>query len=116
MAWATPLELKCGRAVNEHTIKAFYDLLEEVTEKHDIEPQNTYGSDEIGTNPASGKRERVLGRKKTGPQYQQCDSNRENITVLVTIAANGTTIAPLVIFKGQAFQVKWVQDNPANVS
>lgn len=115
-SWSTPLDSKRGRAVNEHTIKAFYDLVEHVTEKYDIQPENIYGTDEIGTNPANGEKERVIGGKKNGPQYQQRDGNRENITVIVTICADGTTTPPAVIFKGQAFQVKWQQDNPVNAS
>jgi len=57
-----------------------------------------------------------MGARKAGPQYPQRGGNRENITVIVTICADGTTTPPAVIFKGQAFQVKWKQDNPANAS
>jgi hypothetical protein len=32
--------------------------------------------------------------------------------VLSTICANGTSIAPTVIYKSEAFQTKWLQDNP----
>jgi len=49
-----------------------------------------------------GMPERVMGTHKLGPQYQQQDGDWENITVLETI------------FKGSTYQVKWVQDNPAN--
>lgn len=115
-SWSTPLESKRGRAVNEHTVKLFYNIIEELSNKYDIEPQNIYGADEIGTNPFSGERERVIGGKGAGPHYQQRDGNRENITVIVTICADGTSTPPAVIFKGQAFQVKWKQDNPANAS
>ena len=40
----------------------------------------------------------------------------ENITVIVTICADGTSLPPAVLFKGQAFQVKWAQDNPTKAS
>src|ERR1700677_2084652 len=49
-------------------------------------------------------------------QYQQQDGNRENITVLVTIGADGSTLPPTIIFKGKAYQAIWKQDNPANAS
>jgi hypothetical protein len=41
-----------------------------------------------------------------GPQYQQGDGDRENITVLVTICEDGESTPPAVIFKGNAYQVK----------
>ena len=46
------------------------------------------------------------GTKKTKVQHQQWDRNCEKITVIVTICADGTSLPPAVLFKGQAFQVK----------
>lgn len=113
MSWATSLESKRGRAVNEHTIGIFYDLLRRTTAKYDIVPELTWGVDEVGTNTLNGERERVMGAQKNGPQYQQQSGSRENIMIIETICADGSTIPPAVIFKGAAFQVKWKQDNPA---
>ena len=110
MAWSTPLE----SAVNPMTTKAWFELLCETVEKNEVEEELTYGSDEIGTNPAGGQKERIMGKRKPGSQYQQQDGNQENITVIVTVCANGSLTPPAMIFKGQAFQVKWKQDNPAN--
>jgi len=115
-SWARALESKCGRAVNPHTNEAFYTLLGETLEKYDIDEENTYAVDEIGIQTGEGGHERVLGARKAGPQYQQRDGNRENITVLITICADGTSISPAVIYKGQGYLVKWQQDNPANAS
>jgi hypothetical protein len=36
--------------------------------------------------------------------------------VLVTICGDGTAIPPAIIYKGDGFQVNWVQDNPLNAS
>lgn len=70
----------------------------------------------MGIQAQAGERERVFGARKAAPQYQQRDGTRENITVLVTICADGTSQAPAVIFKGSAYQVKWQQNNPLNAS
>lgn len=116
MSWSSPLESKRARAVNPHTIEAWFNLLEETVKSKEIVPECTYGADEVGCNPSGGEDERVMGGRKSGPQYQQRDGDRENITVIETICADGTSIPPAVIFKGQAFQVKWKQDNPAHAS
>ena len=51
--------------------KAWFELLRETVEKNEVEEELTYGSDEIGTNPAGGQKEHVMGKRKPRPQYQQ---------------------------------------------
>jgi hypothetical protein len=116
MSWSTPLESKRGRAVNPHTARAWFSLLEKTVTDYKVEEECTYGTDEVGCNPAEGQKERVMEGWKSGPQYQQRDGDRENITVIVTVCADGTSTPPAVIFKGQGFQVKWKQNNPANAA
>ena len=38
------------------------------------------------------------------------------MTAIVTICADGTTLHPTIIFKGQQFMKKWAQDNVAEAS
>jgi hypothetical protein len=37
-----------------------------------------------------GQKEHVMGSHKYGPQYQQCDENWENITIIMTVCIDGT--------------------------
>ncbi|SJK99862.1 uncharacterized protein ARMOST_03173 [Armillaria ostoyae] len=116
MAWSTPLEEKQGRAVNPHTNEAWFTMLGKVIKKYDIAEELTYGTNEIGCSGSTGQRERVMGAHDRQPHYQQIGGSRENVTVIVTICADGTSTPPAVIFKGRAYQVNWKQDNPANAS
>lgn len=116
MGYARPLESKWGQAVNPANNEAWFQLLGETIMKYDIKPATTYAADESGFQPAGGERERVMGSRKKGPQYQQHDGNRENITIIVTICADGSATPPTVIYKGSAFQASWKQDNPANAT
>jgi hypothetical protein len=115
-AWSTPLESKRAQAVNPNTNAAWWELLGNTLEEHNIEVENIYGVDEVGCQPYGADRERVIGGKRAGPHYQQRTGNRENITVLVTICADGSSLPPAVIFKGKGFYVKWKQNNPADAS
>lgn len=115
-SWATSLEEKRGQGANPHANEAWWKLLGETLKEYNIKPENIYGVDEVGIQAQGGERERVIGARKKAPQYQQRGGTRENITVLVTICADGTSQAPAVIFKGSAFQVKWKQNNPLNAS
>jgi hypothetical protein len=112
-----PLEDKRGRAVNPHTNKAWWKLLGETIDKYNITPCNIYGTDEVGIQTqGGGEREHVFGPRTKAAPYQQRSGTRENITVIVTICADGTTTPPAVIFKGSAYQVSWGENNPFNAS
>lgn len=117
MARSRPLEDKRGRAANPHTNDAWWKLLGETITKYNIKPENIYGSDEVGIQAqGGGEREYVFGARRKGTPYQQRAGTRDNITVIVTICADGTSTPPAVIFKGNAYQVKWGEDNPLNAS
>jgi hypothetical protein len=118
--WSRPLDNSRARAVNPITKKAFFDLFELAVEGEEgeepIPAELMYGSDETGIQQGIGTRERVLGAAGKRVQHQQRSGDRENITVIVTICADGTSLAPAVIFKGEHYQTSWKQDNPLNAS
>lgn len=113
--WSSPLESIRGRAVNPHTHAAWTGLLGEEVDK--VERENIWAADEAGLQESGGQKQWVIGgRRKPGPQYQQRGGTRDNITVVVTICADGTSTPPAVIFKGSGYQTKWGDDNPLNAS
>ena len=59
-----PLEEKCGRAVNPHTNKAWFDLLEEMICKYNIQPEDTYSTDEVGIQSHGTEHEHVFGARR----------------------------------------------------
>jgi hypothetical protein len=79
-----PLEDKRGRAINPHTNEAWFDMLEETIQKYGIQPEDIYGTDEVGIQSRGTERERVFGTRRKGAQYQQRGGTRENTTVLTT--------------------------------
>ena len=106
ISWSRPLEDKCGHGANPHTNEAWWNLLGETIEKYDIKPHNIYGTDEVGIQAQGGEEhEHVFGTHKKAAPYQQRGGTRENITVIVTICADGTSTSPAVIFKGSAYHV-----------
>ncbi|KIJ12681.1 hypothetical protein PAXINDRAFT_55385, partial [Paxillus involutus ATCC 200175] len=60
-----------------------------------------WAADETGFQPGGGLRERVIGPARKKRQHQQHDRNRKNITIMVTICADGAAIPPTLIYKGQ---------------
>jgi hypothetical protein len=118
--WCHPLENSRARAGNPHTKKAFYDMLEENImgdeEEEPIPDELIFGADETGVQQGLGTRQRIIGPKGKKVQHQQRSGDRENITVMVAICADGTSLPPAVIFKGESFQTSWRQNNPLNAS
>ena len=64
--------------------------------------------DESGFPPASRGTARVVGQRGLKLQHKQGTANRENVTVIVTICADGTYLKPLIIFKGKLFRQSWI--------
>lgn len=118
--WSAPLDKSRARAVNPITKKEYFELLERVIEGKGgddrIPDELIYGADESGFQKGIGQKERVIGARGKKRQHQQRSGDRENITALVVICGDGTTTPPLVIYKGEAFQASWKQDNPLNAS
>jgi len=59
---------------------------------------------------------KVSRHRGTKVQHKIGSVNRENVTVLVTICANGTALKPTIIFKGQHFQQRWAENNITGAS
>ena len=112
--WSSSLEGARARAANPTNHKEWFDLLHDQIK--DVEPDCIWAADETGIQTGTAVHERVIGKKGQTNQHQIREGTRENITVVVSIAADGSSIPPAVIFKGQAFLPQWKQDNPLNAS
>jgi hypothetical protein len=118
--WSAPLDKSRARVVNPITKEEYFKLLEKIIKGKGgddrIPAELIYGADESGFQKGIGQKERVIGASGKKRQHQQRSGDRENITALVVICGDGTTTPPLVIYKGEAFQASWKQDNPLNAS
>jgi predicted nucleic acid-binding protein len=95
---ATPLEKAQARALNQSAIAEFFDVLTEVITKYNIQPENIYNMDKKGIQLGIGTKATVLidGDQKTA--YSIEDGNRELITVIEAMCADGSVLHPSVIF------------------
>ena len=114
--WSKPLDTQRARAMNPEAKKKWFELVEEFVVKAGIRPEDLYAMDETGCPPSDQGTERVVGARGTRTQHKQGGADRENVTALVTICADGTKLRPTIIFKGQNFMSKWGQDNVSKAS
>jgi hypothetical protein len=112
MYWSSALDGSCGCAVNPVTKDEYFTILKQLREDFNVPDELVYGADETGIQTGIGVTECVIGPAGAKMQHQQQSGNRENITVLPTICADGTSLPPTVIYKGESFQTKWLQENP----
>lgn len=110
--WGVSLDTIRAKSVTSDAVKHYFDLLEEAITKHNILPHNIYGFDESGFPLGCGKKTRVVGPTGAKIQKMQRDGNKENVTVMAAICADGMNVPPVIIFKGHYFLERWMQDNP----
>jgi hypothetical protein len=116
MHWSKPLDTQRAQSMNPEAKKKWFELLEEFVVKAGIRSEDLYGMDETGCPPSDQGTERVCGGQGTKTQHKQGGADRENVTVIIMICADGTTLRPTIIFKGQNFMTKWADDNVAKAS
>jgi hypothetical protein len=114
--WSKPLDTQRAGAMNPEAKKKWFELVEEFVVKLGIAPGNLYAMDETGCPPSDQGTERVVSSRGTKMQHKQGGADRENVTALVTIYADGSVLKATIIFKGQNFMRKWGEDNVSGVS
>ena len=95
-------------------IQRFYDLFQRTQARHNILQENTWNMDEHGIALGVCTNSQVLaaaGKKRT---YVKSPENREWVSIVETINPMGTTIRPLVIFKGNNPQTSWFTNSIPN--
>jgi hypothetical protein len=112
--WRTSLDTARGHAVNPNMNTQWYKMLGYTLLEKKIKQDCIWAANESGFQLGQGLKEQVIGAAHQKIQYQQHDSNRENITVMVTICADGEEIPPTIIYKGQSFSTNWHQGNTIN--
>ena len=96
--------------------EVYFTLVEEKIQQYDIQPSNMYNMDEKGFLIGVMKKSKRIFTKSAYSSKQLLghvqDGNREWITVLATICADGSWLPPGLIYKASTgnLQTSWVQD------
>lgn len=113
MRWSWSLEKCCANNANPATISRFYDIYEEVVKEYNIPTENIYNMDEKGIQLGVGKRVASIIDHDQKEVYNIEDGNRELVTVIETVCADGNALPPSVIFRGAWINSEWGRTNPA---
>ena len=118
-AWTTPMESSRHKADSAEKYKLYFQLLHLKIKEHEVLPENTYNMDEKGFMiGVIGRSKRVFDKvlfQERRVRHSSHDGNREWITIIAAICADGTHVPPGVIFsaQGNEVQASWVKEiNP----
>ena len=109
--WSALLPSMRARAGNQESIARYFALIKERIVDPKVPVECVWSMDETQVNPDRTSTQRVVGESRLHCQHQQGLSNKQTITVLVTIGADGSSISPTTIFKGKKIPVTWKANN-----
>ncbi|CAK5265843.1 unnamed protein product [Mycena citricolor] len=113
---ATPLEECRAKSLVKPVVHSYFAMLREVINKYQIKPANIYNMDEKGIQlGVAGRIAFVVDRDQKNVQAI-ASGNRELVTILECICADGTVLNPAVVFQGLRRDNRWGQNNPCNAS
>ena len=90
-------------------IQQFYNLFDETCTRFNISTENTWNMDEHGIALGVCSNARVLARAGRNKTYIKAPENREWVSIVEAVSADGQSIQPLVIFKGKYPQSSWFE-------
>jgi hypothetical protein len=103
------------KADSEHSYRSYFDLLYLKIEQYKVDARHIYNMDEKGFLVGITKRSKRVFLKRLWQQGKVKDAiqdgNREWITVLACICADGSSVEPAVIYEGMGtLRDRWVHD------
>ena len=115
--WSAPLSAIRAQSANPQAIHNFLaGLVKREVVDNRVPPELLYQIDETSTPQQLGIKLRVVGPQESRRQHLQQSGTKENITVLVTICADGTALPPTVVFKNKELPEDIHYDNVAKAS
>jgi hypothetical protein len=112
----TSLEKCRAKALNPVAVAGFYDVLEAAVEEFGIKPEHTWNMDEKGVQLGIGAKVTAIIDRDQSTVYSVEDGNRELVTIIEAVCANGTALIPSVIFQGVRRNLEWgrQEKNPSS--
>jgi len=114
--WTRNFEASRARSLNETNTSSFFSLLEETVKEFQIDDDDIYNMDEKGIQLGITGRVQTLVDRNQQSVNRVEDGNRELVTIIETVCADGTALRPCVVFKGTRRNLEWGRDNPGGAS
>ena len=113
--WTTAMDSVRHAADSSDKYSLYFDLLQQKIAEYDVDTEDTYNMDEKGFMiGVVGRSKRIFSKRKWEKKEVRAslqDGNREWITLLACVCADGSTLPPGFIYPaaGKAIQSSWVE-------
>lgn len=108
------LEKARAKALNTSAVNEFYNILEDIIKEYSILPKNLYNMDKKGIQLGIGPRTAAFVDREQILVYSIEDGNRELVTIIEAVCADGSMLHPSIIFQGVCWNFEWGRINPCN--
>jgi len=90
-------------------LQNWFDAFEKVViNDDDVHPENVYNMDESGFSIGTINASRVIVNTQIGQRYQANPGRQEWVSVVECISMDGSSISPMIIFKGEKLLSNWI--------
>ena len=114
--WSALLPSVRAKAGNLENVAGYFDLVKEWVIDPKVPVECVWLMDETQVNPDGTPTQRVVGKSGLHCQHQQELSNKQTITVLVTIGADRSSIILTTVFNGKKILVIWKANNVSKMA
>lgn len=96
------------KGTSREALDNWFTVFQTTILEHNIQPQDVYNMDETGFSIGMIQASRVIVNSNMQSQYQAQPGRQEWISVVECITADGTSIPPFIIFKGEQLLSSWL--------
>ena len=105
-----PLSYVRTTALSQEKLSAYFDLLEKTLNEKGLldKPNFIFNMDESGM-PLDHKQLKRIATKGSKKVHGQASGNKSQVTIVACASAAGTVLPPMVIFKGERLNHKYIK-------
>ena len=110
---STTIEAARIKEVSKDRLVKWYAIVQEVITEYQILEENMYNMDETGCAIGTIESSQIVINKNLEMKYQAEPGRQEWVTIIECICGDGSSIAPLIIFKGENLSYNWISKEKA---
>ena len=107
--YSTPLDADRANACKPERINSWFDLVESVIDKYEIKKTDSYNMDEKGFAVGCTGKFKIICAKYDLNAYMSQPGNRDWVSLLECVSADGAILPIFSIFKGKQNQKAWIE-------
>jgi hypothetical protein len=103
------IDIERATALDKSVVERWFDDYQRVVTEHGILPEDIYNFDETGFQIGVGQDQYIITREPRKKLFNGSITNRESVTVLEAVSADGFTCPPLIILSGRQALLRWFE-------